>query len=50
LNAIHNIPGQPAFDWKHELLMVCDGGPAFFGIEYDPQTNTFDHFAYNGFG
>ena len=28
--------------------MVCDGGPAFFGVEYDPKTKTFTHFAFNG--
>jgi len=35
-------------DWRSEAKGVCDGGPAFFGVEYDPATKTFSHFAFNG--
>ena len=36
-------------NWKTQPVMVCDGGDAFFGAEYDPQTKTFANFAFNGF-
>jgi len=35
-------------DWRRHAVMVCDGGPAFFGAEYDPSTKTFAHFEFNG--
>jgi len=28
--------------------MVCDGGPAFFGVEYDVAARRFTHFGFNG--
>jgi hypothetical protein len=36
------------FDWPSEPVVVCDGGPAFFGVEYDPEKKTFTHFEFNG--
>lgn len=27
---------------------VCDGGPAFFGVEYDVEAKRFTHVAFNG--
>jgi hypothetical protein len=36
------------FDWHREPVVVCDGGPAFFGVEYDPEKKTFTHFEFNG--
>jgi hypothetical protein len=35
-------------DWHRDARGVCDGGPAFFGVEYDPVTKTFSHFEFNG--
>jgi hypothetical protein len=35
-------------DWRSKAQGVCDGGPAFFGVEYDPATKTFSHFEFNG--
>jgi hypothetical protein len=35
-------------DWRKRAVMVCDGGPAFFGVEYDPSAKTFSHFEFNG--
>ena len=35
-------------DWHKRAVIVCDGGPAFFGVEYDPQNRTFANFAFNG--
>jgi hypothetical protein len=39
---------RPLPDWHSEAKGVCDGGPAFFGVEYDPATRTFSHFQFNG--
>jgi hypothetical protein len=36
------------FDWHSEPVVVCDGGPGFFGVEYDPEKKTFTHFEFNG--
>jgi hypothetical protein len=30
------------------VIGVCDGGPAFFGAEYEPATGRFTHIAFNG--
>jgi hypothetical protein len=38
----------PLPDWHSEAEGVCDGGPAFFGVEYDPATKTFSNFQFNG--
>ena len=43
-------PGLSRDDWKRQAVMVCDGGPAYFGVEYDPKTKVFSHFAFNGIG
>jgi hypothetical protein len=42
------IPGMKAHDWRHEAVIVCDGGAVFFGVEYDPKNKTFANFAFNG--
>lgn len=42
------IPGMKAHDWRHEAVIVCDGGAVFFGVEYDPEKKTFANFAFNG--
>ena len=34
--------------WRREPIIVCDGGPAFFGVEYDVQGRGITHLAYNG--
>jgi hypothetical protein len=34
--------------WQHEVIRICDGGPAFFGVEYDVAARRFTHFAFNG--
>ena len=57
VNAFPRDAGDPAkdgtpaarnFDWRREPVVVCDGGPAFFGVEYDPEKKVFGHFAFNG--
>ena len=45
-----NVPeSRHTFDWHNDAVIVCDGGPNYFGVEYDPSSKTFDHFAFNGF-
>ncbi len=34
--------------WRRQANIVCDGGPSFFGAAFDPETNNFTHFAFNG--
>lgn len=34
--------------WRREPVMVCDGGKAFWGAVYDPQTKKFSGLALNG--
>lgn len=42
------LPPQFVPDWRHKANVVCDGGPVFSGVEYDPDRKTFSHFAFNG--
>jgi hypothetical protein len=39
---------DPAGRWQHEAVVICDGGPQFFGVEYDIDARRFTHFAFNG--
>lgn len=42
-------PGSAdARDAQKKAYVVCDGGSSFWGAEFDPATNTFDHFDWNG--
>lgn len=36
--------------WRTEVVLVCDGGIGFWGIEFDTTSNKFSHIAYNGVG
>ena len=36
-------------DWHQEPVMVCDGGHAFFGVEYDVEARRITHQGFNGF-
>lgn len=35
-------------DWRHDPVLVCDGGEDFWGGEYDPAAKTFENFEFNG--
>jgi hypothetical protein len=35
-------------DWLHEPVVGCDGGTAFWGALYNPQTRSFSAVAFNG--
>jgi hypothetical protein len=37
-------------DWKSKAVQICDGGATAFGVEYDLQSESFTHIAYNGAG
>ena len=34
--------------WRSEPVVICDGGAAFFGVEYDVNAGTFSHLDFNG--
>jgi hypothetical protein len=34
--------------WQRAAVVVCDGGDAFFGVEYDVEAGRFGSFAANG--
>jgi len=36
-------------DWRRAPVMVCDGGHAFFGVEYDVEARRITHIGFNGF-
>ncbi|HEY0107964.1 MAG TPA: hypothetical protein VGB91_17915 [Rhizomicrobium sp.] len=35
-------------DWRDVAISICDGGALAFGVEYDPASGAFSHFAFNG--
>ncbi len=37
-------------DWRHTAFVVCDGGPQFFGMEYDVAAHQFRNLSFNGPG
>lgn len=39
--------GAPS-GWKREMEIYCDGGPASWGVLYDPVTGRFEGLAVNG--
>lgn len=34
--------------WRREPIIVCDGGSAFFGVEYDVEAGRLTQLAFNG--
>jgi len=34
--------------WRTQVQTICDGGPSFFGVEYDVEARRFTHMAFNG--
>jgi hypothetical protein len=44
----HDPNAQHRFDWRTQPILICDGGPITFGVEYDPATRQFSNFAFNG--
>jgi hypothetical protein len=37
-----------SLDWKREPIVVCDGGPDAWGVEFDMLGKEFQHFEANG--
>ncbi len=42
------VPADIMPDQRHMPTNVCDGGPAFFGVEFDPAAGQVTHIAFNG--
>ncbi len=41
--------GEPGNErWHREPIVICDGGPAFFGAEYDVEAGRITHLDFNG--
>jgi hypothetical protein len=40
-------PSADTFRWRVSPVSVCDGGQMFFGLEYNPVTQTFERFRTN---
>lgn len=34
--------------WRRGPEVVCDGGPNFWGVEFNPSTNQFQNASFNG--
>ena len=34
--------------WRRVPVVVCDGGPTYFGAIYDPEAGRVDEFSFNG--
>jgi hypothetical protein len=43
-----DVSHEPGTAWLRTALQVCDGGPAFFGVEFDVAAGHFTHVAFNG--
>jgi hypothetical protein len=37
-------------DWSRKAMVICDGGPAFFGMIYDVAGHSFSDLSFNGIG
>jgi len=48
-NFFPDAPDQRA-GWRQAPVMVCDGGPAFFGVEFDADRGTITDLEFNGEG
>ena len=33
---------------RERVITICDGGPVFFGVEFDPQARRFTQWGFNG--
>jgi len=55
LNAVHadivtlHSDGPHALDWHSKAIVVCDGGEAFWGVEYDLGARSFGNLQCNGY-
>lgn len=42
------VAPENRMSWTRQAIVVCDGGDAFWGVEFDPATNSFAHLEFNG--
>ena len=42
------VDPEDRMQWKKEPAIVCDGGPEFWGVEFDLVAKEFLHFEGNG--
>jgi hypothetical protein len=47
VNLFPPIDATQSHGWRTDAVLVCDGGPEFFGVEYDIDTHRFTHIAFN---
>ena len=47
---VNGFPTPVLKDWQTRLVNVCDGGPAFWGVVFDPVAGTFSDLKTNGVG
>jgi hypothetical protein len=45
---LRNMRTYSNMDPARQALVVCDGGPTFFGAEFDIESGRFTHLAFNG--
>ena len=48
INALPTSGPGSKDDWKRKPILVCDGGPDFWGAEFDPKKGEFQNVSYNG--
>ena len=45
---VNALPGRISVLDRFLTVTVCDGGPSFFGVEYDVASGQFSHISFNG--
>jgi hypothetical protein len=45
-----DFSGARDMDWSQKSLVICDGGPGFFGMIYDVAGHSFSDLGFNGIG
>jgi hypothetical protein len=48
INALPSSQQDRRQVWRRGPQVVCDGGPNFWGVEFDPQTRRFQNASFNG--
>jgi hypothetical protein len=44
------VGDDEAGQWRTQPVEICDGGPSFFGVEYDVEAGRITHLDFNGVG
>lgn len=44
----HPFKPDPRQVWRRGAEVVCDGGPNFWGVEFDPRSGRFQNLSFNG--